>query len=142
MATLYVMVGLPGSGKSYWAKSFNCPIVSSDTIRKELSGSEDDQSVNGQVFGIARYRVRDYLSKNISCVFDATNITRKDRKSILKLAPEGTTKIAVFVNTHIDKVYEQNASRSRVVPTEVIEKMYNKLTPPSLSEGFDEIIVR
>lgn len=42
MATLYVMVGLPGSGKSYWAKSFNCPIVSSDTIRKELSGSEDD----------------------------------------------------------------------------------------------------
>jgi hypothetical protein len=24
----------------------------------------------------------------------------------------------------------------------VIEKMYNKLTPPSLSEGFDEIIVR
>lgn len=30
MATLYVMVGLPGSGKSYWAESFNCPVVSSD----------------------------------------------------------------------------------------------------------------
>lgn len=44
---LYVVVGLPGSGKSYWAKSFNCPIISSDAIRKELSSSEDDQSING-----------------------------------------------------------------------------------------------
>ena len=48
--TLYMMVGVPGSGKSFIAKGLNCPIVSSDAIRKELYGSEDDQSHNGEVF--------------------------------------------------------------------------------------------
>lgn len=39
---LHMMVGTPSSGKSYIAKTLNVPVVSSDAIRAELYGSEDD----------------------------------------------------------------------------------------------------
>lgn len=32
--TLYMMVGVPGSGKSFIAQGLNCPIVSSDANQK------------------------------------------------------------------------------------------------------------
>lgn len=53
MNKLYMMIGLPGSGKSTIAKelskSEDTVIVSSDEIRKEL-GDINDQSQNNKVF--------------------------------------------------------------------------------------------
>ena len=48
MSKLIVMVGIPGSGKSYRANTFakynDVKILSSDTYRKELFGDENDQT--------------------------------------------------------------------------------------------------
>ena len=53
--TLYIMCGLSGSGKSTIATQIanenpNTVIVSSDAIREELTGNENDQSKNEDVF--------------------------------------------------------------------------------------------
>ena len=56
MAKLVVMVGLPGSGKSYYANKLYqeavspTVILSSDDYRKRLFGDENDQEHNDQVF--------------------------------------------------------------------------------------------
>lgn len=42
---LYILTGLPGSGKSTWAKENlpNAVVVCKDTIREEICGDVNDQ---------------------------------------------------------------------------------------------------
>lgn len=137
--TLYMMVGAPASGKSFIAQRLNCPIVSSDAIRKELYGSEDDQSHNGEVFNEVHNRIRKYLLAGTSCVYDATNLSRSRRKKFLKEIPDSVKKIAVVAATELGIILEQNNSRERHVPEEVIMRMYKQMTLPRKDEGWDGI---
>ena len=75
---LYVMVGLSGSGKSTLAKQLtdaekNTIIISSDSIREELTGKVEDQSKNEEVFKIFHKRIREGLENKHNVVADATN---------------------------------------------------------------------
>lgn len=88
--TLWIMCGLSGSGKSTIAAQIanenpNTIIVSSDAIREELTGNENDQSKNEDVFKIFHKRIREYLIKEINVIADATNLTMKSRRAILML---------------------------------------------------------
>lgn len=138
-AVFYMMVGVAGSGKSFIARDLGCPIVSSDAIRAELFGSEDDQSHNGEVFNELHKRIKNYLANGQSCVYDATNLSRKRRKNFLKELPKDVKKIAVVAATEIDVILEQNANRMRHVPEEVIWRMYREMSLPRLDEGWDSI---
>lgn len=139
MAVFYMMVGIAGSGKSYIARDLGCPVVSSDDIRKELFGSEENQSHNNEVFNELHKRIRSHLNAGQSCVYDATNLSRKRRKAFLKELPAGIKKIAVVAATELDVILEQNASRARHVPEDAIMRMYKQLTLPRLDEGWDSI---
>lgn len=84
---LYVMVGLSGSGKSTLAKQLtdaekNTIIISSDSIREELTGKVEDQSKNEEVFKIFHKRIREGLENKHNVVADATNITMKSHGRI------------------------------------------------------------
>ena len=48
-------------------------------------------------------------------------------------------KIAVVAATELDIILEQNASRNRKVPEDVIMRMYKQMTLPRLDEGWDSI---
>ncbi len=85
---LHMMVGLPASGKSRFAKEmtdcFGGVIYSSDKIREELSGNINNQDINNEVFNILHKRVKENLQKGINIFYDATNINYKRRMSFLK----------------------------------------------------------
>ena len=53
--TLYITVGLPGSGKSTYAKEFikgkEIEYLSSDSLRAVFGKSEEDQTATPLVFG-------------------------------------------------------------------------------------------
>ena len=135
----YMMVGIAGSGKSFLAAQLNCPIVSSDAIRAELYGSEDDQTHNTEVFNELHKRIKNYLKERKSCVYDATNLSRKRRKAFLNEIPKDVVKVAIVAATELDVILEQNAARSRHVPEDVIVNMYKTMTLPRLDEGWDSI---
>ena len=81
-----MLVGLPGSGKSTYIKKYfnqNLRVHSSDAIRAELSGDENNQNINAKVFEVLHNRVKEDLRNGISCVYDATNISYKRRKAFL-----------------------------------------------------------
>lgn len=139
MVTLYMMVGIAGSGKSYFANTLGCPVVSSDAIRAELFGDENDQTHNGEVFEEVHRRIHNYLSNGESCVYDATNLSRKRRVGFLKQLPAGVKKVAVVMATEIDLIYKQNSERERKVPVEVIDRMVRRMQLPQKNEGWDEI---
>lgn len=135
-----MMIGIAGSGKSTIANQVGFDVVSTDSIRKELFGSENDQQNPSKVFEIALNRVRNFIKNGKSVVFDATNLSSKRRKNFLKCLPE-CKKVAYLVATDYDVIIKQNESRERVVPRDVIDRMYVNLNMPSKLEGFDDIII-
>ena len=86
MVEFIMLVGLPGCGKSSYAKKLKDEgyiIHSSDAIREELFGDVNSQKDNTKVFDVLHKRIKDDLTKGISCVYDATNMSMKRRKAFL-----------------------------------------------------------
>ena len=65
---------------------------------------------------------------------------RYGRKACLKNISYPCEKIAIFIRCSVDEAKKRNSNRDRIVPDEVIDRMYANLIEPSIDEGFDEII--
>jgi hypothetical protein len=86
-------------------------------------------------------RTLSYLSEGYNVIYDATNITRKNRKSILDLIPSHVIKECVIVWAPVDVCIERDSKRERTVGPEVIDKMLRRFEAPFYDEGFDSIWV-
>jgi len=144
MVKLFVLTGLPASGKSkiglQLAINNNGIIHSSDQIRYELFGDEGFQGDNNKVFEELNKRIKRDLGLGINVVFDATNLVAKRRKAFLNnLGKIQCEKIAVVVVTPYQICIERDKLRSRSVGEDVIIKMLKQFQLPMKWEGFDEI---
>ena len=132
-----VMSGLPGSGKSTWAKT-HCgdqPVICLDDLRQEagVDPRDADQSV---VINAAKERAKKYLRAKQPFIWDATNITRDMRGSMIALlANYGARTRIVYVETTWTEMLSRNRSRQRPVPEAVIEHLAEKLEVPSATEA-------
>lgn len=139
MNKILVMVGVPASGKSTWARNYtenrpNWVILSSDAIREELD--TDD------VFATLRSRLIDALNANHNVIVDATNVSRKNRRSYIDIARKHKAAIeAIVFATPYEECLRRNASRDRVVPEAAIYRMVSRWEIPTLKEGFDNILL-
>lgn len=143
MANFYMMVGLPGSGKTTFAHNIEkgAIVISSDIIRKELWGSEEKQGDNKIVFEELEKRVMENLAADKSVVYDATNIKAKKRKDFLyrlRKIPNVNT-VCMLMSVPYEQCLERNNERGRVVPEEVIERMYMNFEIPQIREGWNQI---
>jgi predicted kinase len=140
---LYVLVGLPGSGKSTWLEQNGKPSLSSDALRAELTGDESNQEHNRLVFEKLRALARARLAAGCAETWiDSTALTRAARRGWIRLAGEyGCAVEAVFFDTPVDVCRARNLARTRRVPEEAIERMARRLSPPQIEEGFDRVTV-
>jgi predicted kinase len=138
-----MLIGLPGSGKStyakWWIRKFGGVIHSSDAIREELSGDENNQNINQKVFSLLHKRVKEDLDAGINVIYDATNVSSKRRKSFLREIKADCVKRAVVIATPYEVCIQQNENRERVVPEDVINRMYRNFEVPYYFEGWDEV---
>lgn len=139
-----MLVGLPASGKSTFSEELmegrdDIVLISSDSIRKEMFGDEDEQGKNTEVFEEMAKRTKESLKNGIHVIYDATNLNRKRRKGVLQQLPKGASKSVVYMATDYKLIHKQNQARERVVPLHVIENMYKNLQVPIYSEGWDKI---
>ena len=140
---LFVMVGIPGSGKSTKAKElaeqYNAKIFSSDEYRKNILGDENDQQNNAKVFD-ALYNDLSEAIENTNCIFDATNCSYKTRKRVLdKVKNIKCNKTAYVMTTSIADCIKRDCARERTVGTDVIMKFVYSFQLPQYFEGFDKI---
>lgn len=143
---MIMMCGLVGSGKSYYAQElaqkYNANIHSSDAIREELSGDVNNQNINELVFKTLHSRIKEDLRNGKNCIYDATNLNYKRRMSFLQeMKNIECIKICIFMATPYEECLARNSTRDRVVPEEVIKRMYMSFDPPAYYEGWDDILV-
>ena len=143
---LILLIGIPGSGKTTYARKYipkhpNTVHLSSDTIRLELWGDEATQGDNNEVFSLMQKRAIEALNNGKSVVYDATNMTRKDRSYIISQCPKFVHIEAHIIWAPIEMCIERDASRKRTVGKAVIDRMLKKFQAPYYDEGIDEIKV-
>lgn len=97
---LTLMVGPSGAGKSsYVAGEYpDHWVISTDALRREYCGSTLDQSRNDDVFAALHRLAKARMDCGLPVVIDATNLRRRDRLSLVALAPVGTTVEYVIID--------------------------------------------
>lgn len=140
-AELIVVCGLPGSGKTTTIKELypDYAHISSDDIREELYGDASCQDNPDMVFFNMRNRTLENLDKGISVVYDATNLTRKDRAFIIDSCPKYVAIKCLIIWAPIEECIKRDSGRNRVVGEHVIKRMVRRFQMPYFDEGFEEI---
>lgn len=147
---LTILIGPSLSGKSYYAeqhKSKNCAVISSDAKRLELGIITHDPTQHHRVFQECRRDIRKALSNGKDVIFDATNLSRRQRRNDIayfkERFPELKIKGVVFdpgreiLLSRIDKRKQEDVN---YVTADVIDRQLQKLHSnyPHKSE-FDEL---
>ncbi len=127
-------IGLPGSGKTTWYKRRGVTPLSSDLLRSLLFDDIAEQRYQGLVFSTLRSLLRARLIAKMPWNYvDATNLSPHERKQWIKMAKSfGYEVQAVFFDVPLAVCMERNSKRERAVTDEVMQKMAERLKPPTL----------
>lgn len=157
MPNLIILVGPPGSGKTYITNRIlaynDYVVISSDDI---IQSYADDEGITySEAFpkyisfaeeeSFREYKQTLKLFQNI--IVDRTNMTVKSRSKYLRLVPTFYHKTAIVMDWKNIPEDEYNSrltkreEEGKIVPRSVIQDMKNRYEPPTLEEGFDEVIL-
>lgn len=150
MKKLYVLVGVPGSGKSTWVKNQKwadqCVVVSTDEFVEDYAKEcgqtysevfDDYMPTAVKLMADKVVRARE-AGKDI--IWDQTSTSVATRAKKIRMLPD-YYKIAVVFNKPDDEELKRRlASRpGKNVPWAVIEQMWGSWEDPTEEEGFNEI---
>lgn len=147
---LFLMSGIPGSGKSTWIKNKietdGGIWISRDAVRFEMIGEEDEYfSKEDEVFNKFVSLIQEQINNPIAedIYIDATHLNEKGRNKVLtRLNLTNADEVnCVFFNIPLNVAFERNAQRSgrAFVPKSVIRRMFYSQVPPQASEQFNNI---
>jgi len=147
---LYMLVGVPGSGKTTWATSqswfSDCAYISTDKFVEQYA-IEKGKTYN-EVF-------HDYMPTAINLMVDEVAEARYDRKDIIwdqtsttiasrrrkfNLLPGYNAIAVVFKTPAVDELAKRLSNRpGKEIPWNIVENMINGWEEPNVVEGFKEI---
>lgn len=146
--TAYVMMGYPGSGKSFIAKSLvsdSTLYLSSDDLRVEMFGFRD-QEHNKELFEELYKRAIDHFNSG-DVIIDSTALTRKDRLKVVSILKKYFTLKLICVIRPINELVEENQIRKdskpdEYIPDSIFKTILGRFQFPTKDEGWDDIIIR
>lgn len=151
MPKLYMLVGVPGSGKSTWVKNQefwmkDCAYISTDmwvemeAERRGVTYSEIFQEYMPKAVELMAIQVELARDKGMDIIWDQTSTTIATRAKKFRMLPEYYAIAVVFRIPEPEELQKRLASRpGKVIPSEVLNDMIAKWQEPTLEEGFNEI---
>lgn len=142
MATIYIMSGIPASGKTTLANKLaeqhNAIVHSYD----DMLMANTKQSMNGEVKRAWLDGMKSDLLAGRSVVCDGLPLTVKERKELLSnFADIPCEKVLVMKVVPLEICLKRNRERQRRLPDFVIEQSAQKMEAPTKDEGWDKILV-
>ncbi len=97
---LVILIGLPGSGKSHFARRlagrYPAAILESDALRSVLYRSpQHDDKENERLFPAIHVLARRLLDRGVPVVLDATNLREAHRRPLYRLADEAGARLVI-----------------------------------------------
>jgi predicted kinase len=131
MGKVIMLKGLPGSGKTTWAKEQmqdNVHRVNKDDLRAMLDDGKHSNNNEKTVLKIRDEIVEHYLSHGHTIIVDDTNLAEKHTQRLRKLADkhDAVFEIVSFTDVPLQTCLERNVERANPVPEKVIRDMYNR----------------
>lgn len=136
---LIIMIGIPGSGKSFFAEhfadTFKAPIISYDKIRKNLHRHISDEKSQKQIANdFAEYMLVEVLKTNQTVLLDGQISTKSNYESVSKKARElGYEPLFIWVQTDVEtskKRIMKSGSDKSALTLEDFNKLVKSFSPP------------
>lgn len=150
----YILIGLPGTGKSHWTKNIlndTYEVLSTDDLVEEFANQYS--MTYDMVFSCLgldgfektyKKNLQNAIENKKNLVIDRTNLTLKSRKRITSALPK------FYEINYILFPYDENLQKEmvkkrelsgKIISQETIATMINTYTPPSYQEKVDNIYV-
>jgi predicted kinase len=150
MPKVYMLIGVPGSGKSTWLSNQDwakdIPVVSSDRFIDEYAGKEG-KTYNEVFADYIKIATRLMDNQVLICkangsdiIWDQTNANAKSRAKKLAVL-DSYEKIAVVFRTPEKAEHDRRLANrpGKSIPENVMRSMIENFEEPSEKEGFKEI---
>lgn len=150
MPKLYVLVGVPGSGKSTWINNQewakDCVIVSTDnhveSYAKSISKTYTDVFENYMPTAV-RLMADDVIKareQGKDIIWDQTSTSVSSRKKKFKMLPDYFAIAVVFKTPDEQELMKRLSNRpGKTIPWSVVSDMIKNFEMPTEKEGFKEI---
>lgn len=139
---IIVFCGAAGSGKTTAAQKLskqNGAVLYSYDKFKEGSSARELPLMRSRMY----HAILADAENGHDIIIDDLNITKKQRITVLKeLSDLSCKKTLIIMNTSLGECLERNKKRSYLtrLPDDSVVNIYNLYEPPTLDEGWDEII--
>ena len=150
MPKVYVLVGVPGSGKSTWVSNQtwakDCAYVSTDGYVERFARRMG--KTYSEVFDLVMPRAVNLMAKAVvrareagkDIIWDQTSTSVKSRKNKFRMLPDYYAIAVVFKTPEKAELDRRLASRpGKNIPDHVVSSMIDNFTMPTKEEGFKEI---
>jgi len=138
-----MMVGLPGSGKTYYAKSIkgkNTVLLQSHVYSEKFYHNQN-RNRKAAFKAMIKTTVK-MLKKGKNVIYDATNVVLEDRLQVLQEIEEiPCEKICVIFATAVEQCVEWDELTETPASEKAIRRMMLKWCTPCLDEGWDKVVL-
>lgn len=135
MIKVEMLVGIPGSGKSTYAKQViakdpaNWARINNDDLRAMLNGSVWSADYEKFITDTRNYLIRDALKRGKNVIIDNLNLNRRHFDDVSKIAKSVNMDIQIYEKVffiELEEAMERNAKREGAarVPDDVVKKWW------------------